>query len=228
MARVKLSPLLVDISGSIGAATFQRSQAGLTIRSKPFHKPAGSQEQINTQLYMAQAIKGWHDLTDTQRTNWKNYNTFAPNKTIQQKNKLLSPYQLWLKYQLIRLRCGLELLSNINWAYTLDYEITPTVDVLGSVLNFDAGEEISLTTRWLMLKLSTPQLATVNNPRNLLRCIPLAIHTFTSQDISYLYIQALKTFPVLNDLIFMEITIFSSVAPIIYHYPAVKITVIAS
>jgi len=47
MARIKLSGILSEISGSVSGMTFQNSLSGLTLRKKPIPLNPKSQSQLN-------------------------------------------------------------------------------------------------------------------------------------------------------------------------------------
>jgi len=225
MARVKLSPLLSDISGSVGNVTFQHSQGGLMMRNKPHSVPRGSGTQCFLQRCMATTVMAWHNLTDAQRSDWDNWVKFAPKRTLQQKTRSISSYQLFVKWNVLRLYSGFSLSSSVSWNYDLDYSITPEIQEASGNIYFDANESIIPTERWIILKLSAPVTKSITNPRNSLRIIQIPQGTYTITYISTYYYNALKTLCVAGDKIFMSIIIIAMPSPLIYVYPAVKITV---
>ncbi len=77
MAIIKTSGLINDIKGSINGTTFQRSAAGLTMRSKPVSVGRGSNAQLNIRNLNAQLNYYWSNLTDSQRAVWASFANFT-------------------------------------------------------------------------------------------------------------------------------------------------------
>jgi hypothetical protein len=88
MAIIKTSGLISDIKGSINGSTFQRSAAGLTMRSKPTSVGRGSNAQLNVRNLNGQLNFAWSNLTDSQRTQWSSFANFTNGigKTNQRNN----------------------------------------------------------------------------------------------------------------------------------------------
>ncbi len=77
MAIIKTSGLINDIKGSINGTTFQRSAAGLTMRSKPSSVGRGSNAQLNVRNLNAQLNYYWSNLTDSEREVWASFANFT-------------------------------------------------------------------------------------------------------------------------------------------------------
>lgn len=77
MAIIKTSGLINDIKGSINGSTFQRSAAGLIMRSKPVSVGRGTDSQQNIRQINAQLNFAWSNLTDAQRSVWASFSNFT-------------------------------------------------------------------------------------------------------------------------------------------------------
>jgi hypothetical protein len=127
MARVKLSPLLSEVSGSIGSSTFQRSLGGVMLRNKPIRKPKGSVLQNQTASYVAQVISGWKNLTAAQRIEWNQFAEYIPHFMKFNKSRRLNGYNLFCKYNLLRLQSGLTILSTVTFLDPDSLVISPEI-----------------------------------------------------------------------------------------------------
>ena len=77
MARVKLGPLITDISGSIGGMTIQRNKFGITLRQKPIPVYKFTPAQITIRTYIATIQAAWQNLTDAERLQWNRFLDFS-------------------------------------------------------------------------------------------------------------------------------------------------------
>ena len=76
MAIIKTSGLISDIRGSINGSTFQRSAAGLIMRSKPISVGKGSNSQNNIRQINSRLNYAWQTLSQAQRDLWGSYAVF--------------------------------------------------------------------------------------------------------------------------------------------------------
>jgi hypothetical protein len=132
MAKIKLSPLLTSISGSVAGSTFQRSLGGHILRSKPLKRNVLSEKIQISKAYMSQVIAAWHNLTSAQQTAWYQYANFSPFGQKKEKSRALSGYNLFVKYNCIRLAAGLSILNATNFlaldlpAFNLSFQYDPS------------------------------------------------------------------------------------------------------
>jgi hypothetical protein len=137
MARVKFGSLLTEISGSIGGSTFQRNKYGNTLRNKPNPIKSQSPSQLSVRQLMKQAHDAWTALTDAERKQWQQYTTFSNPKIRHDHNVVMSGHSLYLKYQVLRLLAGLEILDSLvyipmpTWYYPVQcLEESPNLYVI--------------------------------------------------------------------------------------------------
>lgn len=107
MARVKLSGLLSDISGSVAGMTFQKSLSGLILRKKPIPLNPQSSSQLNQRSIITYLQNLWISLSQSDRNKWIYFLSWS-NQTQNHNSKLLiSGYQLFIKYQSARMLAGI-------------------------------------------------------------------------------------------------------------------------
>ncbi|GAG93436.1 unnamed protein product, partial [marine sediment metagenome] len=134
MARIKLGPLITDISGSIGMATIQRNRFGHTLRLKPLPKKSSTSAQYNVRLYIITIQKAWQALDDDQRLQWTRFIAFSGQTIRKDKSVLTSGYNLYLTYQLYHLLNGQELYTTIQYAPLPDMPVFEELSYADSVL----------------------------------------------------------------------------------------------
>lgn len=115
MARLKLSGLVSDISGSIGGTTFQRNAFGISMRTKPVRGQHSSASQIRTRQYMAQCLSAWNLLTTEQRATWDQGIVFFQTRAKHNKSSLLNGRSLYLQWNMTRLLSGLALTNTFSY-----------------------------------------------------------------------------------------------------------------
>lgn len=115
MARVKFSSLLNSIDGSVGGTTFQRNKSGNTVRSKPLPVNHNSLKVIETNNFLAIIQNAWRAMSDNERNEWVLFANYNPVGNIHNRNVNLSGYQLFVKYNLLRLTGGYTLLTTITY-----------------------------------------------------------------------------------------------------------------
>ena len=112
MARVKLSGLLSDLSGSIAGMTFQQSSSGLTLRKKPIPLKINSQSQLIQRQNLAYLQSLWFDLSSVERAKWHYFLSWSNQSQNHNSHLLITGYQLFIKYQSSRLLAGLSPLTS--------------------------------------------------------------------------------------------------------------------
>jgi len=215
MARVTLSPFFTSIQGSVGNATFQKSQGGYILRTKPLAPASLSESQYRAKRYLRLVQKAWYDLSDTNRNKYINYVKLRPALMRKNRSLHLSPYNLFLRYNLIRLHAGLDILESIYFDYSLDPFLEPSIDTDGFELYFYFPGCFCYTNKCGLWKLSSPVRKTHYNNFSKLRVFPVS----DKNECDYIEIheQYLKTFhkmPEVGDTIFCSYLLFHRLAPL--------------
>jgi hypothetical protein len=112
MARVKLSGLISDISGSVSGMTFQQSASGLTLRKKPFPINVSSVSQLNQRALIRSIQNLWFELSQSDHDKWNYFLSWSNQSQNHNTHKLINGYQLFIKYQIARSLIGLSPLTS--------------------------------------------------------------------------------------------------------------------
>lgn len=218
MARVKFSAIISDISGSVGAGTFQRYRGGSVLRNKPLPLNVRSGRQSASRNYVKQVQQAWADLTLDQQAEWASFVTFTPTFQKHNGNVIVTGYALFLKYNLIRLHAGLDLTSSFTYT-PLDYLPTNFIlDITGAVFSVGFDEDFYDDVSYILLKLSPVKPNPTFSYRSRLRVIALPYTGPVGQsswDITSTYTDIFGYIPEVGDQLLASVIFFSSVAPII-------------
>lgn len=157
MARIKLGPLVTDIAGSVGGATFQRNRFGMTMRNKPLPLYSQTPAQFKIRRLIAFLQYSWQDLTDPQRLQWNRFLDFSGQTIRRDRSIKLSGQTLYIKYQLYRIMQGLPLLTTLAYVPMPDYIIPDHLTRVGSELYIHFPGSIDKDTYFFHFKLTNPR-----------------------------------------------------------------------
>jgi len=214
MARVKLSPLLTSISGSIGALTIQRNKYGISARQKPLPKRLLSPAQYIVRQHMITIQAAWQALSDDDRLQWNRFPDFSGQTINRDKSIKLSGHALYLKYQMFRLIAGFPLLTVIT------YHTMPTPAVLYGlsldVADFliDVGPEQDPTESFFLFSISMPKREGTAPSQQGLRYMYVVPAINTYFDITESYKAAFGNVPLVESWFNYSIRTFSTLSPI--------------
>jgi hypothetical protein len=159
MARVKYGGIVTDLSGSVAGSTFQKSQFGSIMRTKPNPSFRSSRTQVNIRYQLTQVHASWRSLSSAQRSTWDQFPSYS-NPTIKRdRGILLSGHALFVKYNMLRLLVGLSILEDpvfisMPQVPIPDGNIGRDVAAMGWALD-DTYDDDAL---FFVLKLSNPQV----------------------------------------------------------------------
>ncbi len=215
MARIKFSPIVSSVSGSIGSATIQRCSAGHILKNKQLFSKQGTHSQNLNKVYLSQVQSAWNNLSDTNRSLWNNFINLSKCRQKHNANLFLSSYNLFLKYNLIRLHSGGSILSTPSFDYNVDNGAAPIVGYLSGSLTVDFQYNFYTSGTYYLLKLTKPISpgSSVNNV--LFRCMPRTWADAGYQDVNTLYQSVFNMLPSVNDYIYVRIIAFNTNAPVL-------------
>jgi len=72
MAKVKLGAIVTDISGKLGGHVFSKNRSGKYMRTKGVPTNPQTSAQMNIRGQFAAISSSWSELTELQRTSWRN------------------------------------------------------------------------------------------------------------------------------------------------------------
>jgi len=129
MAQIQFSPLISKVTGSIGAVTFQESVNGSFARSRP--RPATSslpQSQL-VRSTMSRIVYAWQQLSVAAQNEWEAYAKFSSQTFKKGGKRVMSGYTLFMRYNLVRVLSGLEVLSTVDFYSQALPNISPSISV---------------------------------------------------------------------------------------------------
>lgn len=157
MARVQFSAALNSIQGSIGGSTFQKNKQGFTMKNKQVINRSTSFLQNSARGYISELLKLWQSMSAAQRQAWQLYTAYNPSYCKNNGNVTLSGYQLFIKYNSIRLHAGFEPMIDVVYAIPKLYQPELIFNTLLGELYvaFDIVDDPSLWSG--LIRLSAPR-----------------------------------------------------------------------
>jgi hypothetical protein len=157
MARIKYGALVSEISGSIGSVTFQKSNFGNTLRSKPRSRQSGTHTQQLCRNYMMQLHQSWAAMSDAQRTKWNQFISYSGARIRRDKGVLLTGHSLFIQYNFLRLLSQIAILTDFNFNTIVSFPLPYGISLDGVDLNFIVTNNYDSNVIWSVLKASAPQ-----------------------------------------------------------------------
>ena len=214
MARIKLSPILTQASGSIGGITLQRNKYGMTMRQKPLPLNLASPAQYIIRQHMIAIQAAWQALTDAQRLQWNRFLDFSGQTIKRDKSVKLSGHALYLKYQLFRLLTGYSLLTTINY---IPMPAVPTIQEItldAGVWEIEFDFAVDYSDFFFVFSITTPRYENRVFSKRGLRFMKVTPADNQWFEIQVPYIAAFGVLPAVPHFVHYSIRWFSALAPI--------------
>ena len=190
MARIKYASIVSSVSGSVGSATFQKSQYGDILRNKPRPRRSSSFSQLYCRSLMMRVHSAWSALTAAQRTQWNQFIAFANATISRDKSVLQSGHSYFIQYNYFRLLTGQAIQSTP--LYTLLAVDFPAFSLSWSDFenewNLNINATAPGTALWFILKLSSKIPVGQSFRKSGLRYMPIVVvddASFAMRDIYY-------------------------------------------
>jgi len=214
MARVKFSPIVSDIAGSIGGITFQKNSYGNSLRMKPFPIKVGSQKQLDQRSILKQVQYAWQALSDSQKKAWQNFSAFSASFANHNPKSLLSGYNLFLKYNILRLTCGLSILSTVSFSVPTFPSSQPTLETDGGHLYIYVYPLVDISSFFMEYYLSPPKNINSGFVKSNLRLLKLPVESYASEELTDLYRSAFGIIPQVDQFVLQGFRYVSVACPI--------------
>lgn len=214
MARIKLGPVITDISGSVGGATFQRGRFGHIMRSRPLPLDKNTTLQQRTRASVVKAQTFWQALPSAERLQWERFMDFSGQTIRRDRSVLLSGHALYLKYQVWLDLVGEDVLETIQYIPMPEYPKLNAInhDVGDFYLKFDFTVENAEV--YFICKLTSPRLASQAFSYKGLRFMRVTYKTDDEYSINIPYIAAFGVMPATDAYLHYSIQWFSTLSPI--------------
>lgn len=214
MARIKLGPLITDISGSIGMATIQRNRYGHTFRLKPLPKKSETTSQYNVRHKLISLQNSWRELSPEKQLMWQRFVNYSGQTIRKDKSVLISGYNLFLKYQLLLLLYDQSILTDIAFTPLPSVPVTSGISSDGSIFLVHFSAEINPATLFFILKMGPSSLGHNKFSSKTLRFMKVDWGIQSDFDIMAPYINAFGIkIPELS-FVSYSVQFFSTISPI--------------
>lgn len=205
MARIKLSPLISSINGKLGNAVFQGGKSGIILREKVKPRNPRTQSQSNSRNRLASVKALWQNLTSDERNSWISLSTFYKRSTKHNTTKFLSPYELFIQSNTIRLQGTFDPLLTTNLELLSVDEVQFNMfrragDVLEAELEIGTSGDIE----YRVLYASRPHRQSASISKSEVRFIKIALNDASQMDITNEYQEIFKTLPNVGDKVLMK------------------------
>lgn len=214
MARVKLSPIFTQVSGSIGGMTIQRNKFGISLRQKPLPLNIGSVAQYNVRQLITAIQHAWQELTDAQRLQWNRYLDFSGQTIKRDRSVKLSGHALYIKYQLFRLLSGYALLTDITYVPMPAVPLLDEMTIAAGVFEIEFTTAVDYSDYFFLFKISTPRSENKAFSRRGLRFMKTTLADTAFFEIQDSYIAAFGVLPPVPHFVHYSIQWFSGLAPV--------------
>lgn len=216
MARVKFGSLISDIQGSIGGHTFQHNAYGYSVRTKPSQSKQASAFQQPCRINIALIVAAWQNLSSASKIMWNNFSAYSTQYAQYNAGSLLSGYALFLKYNAIRLTCGLSLLTTISYNPITQILLIPAITRSGGWLAYRIGAGLLPTNYAALVKFSAPANDAAGFKTSALRVVNYDSASSPNYTITVAYVAKLGLYPEVGNTILASFQIFSTVNPIVF------------
>jgi len=141
MARVQFSAIVNSVRGKVGGSVFQRNRSGFSFKNSASGVNRQSEKQIFSRSNVVKVQTAWRQMSSTERNAWQLFANFNPVYNRNNKNVFLNGYQLFMKYNLIRLHCNLTILEAITYGTVTNLDVSVTFQRYDSSLDviFDSA-----------------------------------------------------------------------------------------
>lgn len=174
-----------------------------------------SSSQYVSRNYIAQVQKAWKNLSTANESDWFNY--ISLNPSTQNKNSAieLSAYNLFLKYNLIRLHSGMSILETITFDYILEQAFVFELYIGPSGFVLELGFDLSSYDQYILVKLTPPFSTGKYSVYKRLRVIQPNNVPTTEVLLEDNYEAIFGDLPSIGDIVRMQFLTFSTDAPAI-------------
>lgn len=196
MARIKLSPIISSINGKLGNAVFQGGKSGIILREKVSPRQRNTLGQVAARNRLSIVKTGWQNLSSIARDSWISFASFYQKKTKFNSTKILTPYEIFIQHNTIRLQGDYDLLETttfeISSVDSVDIDLfldTPTVLKLDlSIVPEDFIDNVAIY-------MSKPFKQSVAIAKSQVRFLDATLNPTGQIDITALYLNLFKRLP---------------------------------
>ena len=206
MARVKLSPILTDVSGKLGGSVFQKNQSGLGMKSLTHNINPNSIAQGNIKNFTFYLQQQWKSISIEDRKVWSDFIKYKNITQMKNPNKLISNMQYFIKCNIARLFYGYSLLLLPSFTACGQSNIEGSLYISSGRLLCQTSRAFVTANEFLSISVSYPISPGINYPSGNLRLLNYSVVDTSTIDITDDYIGVFGQLPPANSYVFMMLT----------------------
>ena len=218
MARIKMSSLFSEVSGSLGNVTFQKSKSSLIMRNKPRNTRTRTVSQFSALNYMRLAQAAYKVLTAANIKLISQYIIYNNVKIKKDTNVLITARQLFLKWCFYILQSAEAFVFGVVFDpsyFIYGYPLVTSLGGVGLVLTPNSAQ--ADPDYFFAIYISSPQPpGTVCIPSRC-RYIPITKSTDSTFDIAQAYLDIYGNLPLSGQNLYYRIVSFRYSTPAISH-----------
>jgi len=214
MARVKLGPIVTDITGSIGGLTIQRNRYGIAMRAKPLPLKSQSTSQLRIRRLIIYLQQQWQALSDAQRLQWNRFLDFSGQTIRRDRSIKLSGQALFIKYQLFRLMADEDLLSPIAYSPVPELQLFKEIRIVETYFALYFYAEIDSSEYFFQFFCTNPRSPSKVFSHSGLRYMNIPWESAANYDFKQSYLDAFGVGFSIGDTIHYTIQYFSVLSPV--------------
>ena len=219
MARVQYGAIVTKIQGKLGGHIFQDNAFGSSMKAWVIGKPHSTSPHLDNGLSLSapnnltKCVNAWGNMTDLERQAWNNFASTFPQPSKNNPAVSLPGYQLFVKYNQLRLTNGHPLQTTclgVPWSPPgLSYVIKADTTHL-QIVFFGA---VDATASYVLIRITNYIKNTWNKPKGQLRTVTSSTIPGTIFDASLSYTNQFIHLPSVGDRLYLEVSFIHTVSP---------------
>lgn len=206
MARIKLNPIISEISGSFSGATFQNSRAGTILKQKQVYCSNKTLLQSRINNINSYLHHQWYSFTEIERNKYSKLATFASTKQKNNNSKVLTGYELFMKNNFYFIFYNLTIVSNPSFLKSYLTQIEGSLSISLPNFYFITDRYLDSTNEFIILFCTKPHKITRTNPGSTYRLILFNTTDSDNFDITSQYLASFGRLPLSGEKVFYKYT----------------------
>jgi len=205
MARIKFSPIISEVKGKLGNIVFQGGKSGIIMRERALPRNLNTNAQIVSRTNLAKVKSAWQVLSTTDLNSWISFATFFSKKTKFNQQKALSPYELFMQHNSVRIQSNLEILENTSlYTSSLDQVLTGITLVPNVSLSVECEGVPANSNEYMFVYISRPFKPSASISKSEVRFMLAGSNAINPTNITTQYINAFSRLPNVGEKVLIK------------------------
>lgn len=205
MAKIELSGLLNNITGSLSGSTFQRSQGGLIMRNKPSPVNRNSSSQSSARSVLAECQFYWNSLTSSQRQAWDSFLSYYQVSQKGNSQKRINGQQYFIQVNSRRLQIALSVLEVPSYDYGTLLPLTALLSYSASTLYINLSRSVPPSTERFFIYATPVQKNSIRNAESKFVFVGSPNSSSLTIDVTSLFLAKFGKVPVTGENVFYKV-----------------------